>query len=160
MIAIAMTLALVSASAPEAQAAGASEVAAINQVLDGLHQAAARADSEAYFAYYTPDARFIGTDATERWGLDELRAYSQQPFAQGIGWTYYPSNRVVTLADIPCRCLAWFDEELENAKYGTTRGSGVLRLTDEGWKIEQYVLSMAVPNEKAQAVVDLIKQPD
>ena len=38
-----------------------------------------------------------------------------------------------------------------------TRGSGVLRLTEGGWKIEQYVLSFAVPNERARAVVDAIK---
>lgn len=32
-----------------------------------------------------------------------------------------------------------------------------MRLTDDGWKIEQYVLSFAVPNDKADAVVALIK---
>ncbi|MFN3353938.1 MAG: nuclear transport factor 2 family protein, partial [Brevundimonas sp.] len=38
-----------------------------------------------------------------------------------------------------------------------TRGSGVMRLTDDGWKIEQYVLSFAVPNDRASAVVDAIR---
>ena len=40
---------------------------------------------------------------------------------------------------------------------GETRGSGVMRLTDDGWKIEQYVLSFAVPNAAADAVVEAIK---
>ena len=51
----------------------------------------------------------------------------------------------------------YLDEVLDNDAYGTTRGSGVLRLTEDGWKIEQYVLSFAVPNDKARAVVDVIK---
>ncbi|WP_312685611.1 nuclear transport factor 2 family protein, partial [Brevundimonas nasdae] len=38
-------------------------------VVDQMHQAAARADGPAYFETFTPDARFIGTDATERWTL-------------------------------------------------------------------------------------------
>ena len=32
------------------------------------------------------------------------------------------------------------------------------RLTDHGWKIEQYVLSFTVPNDKAKSVVGLIAQ--
>ena len=111
----------------------------------------------AYFALFTPDARFIGTDATERWSLTEFRAFAEPIFARGRGWTYIPRDRVITVAPIDCRCIAWFDEELDNAGYGQTRGSGVLRLTDDGWKIEQYVLSFAVPNDKASAVVEAIR---
>jgi hypothetical protein len=33
----------------------------------------------------------------------------------------------------------------------------VLRLTADGWKIEQYVLSFTVPNDRADAVVEVIK---
>ena len=65
---------------------------------------------------------------------------------------------MVTIAPITCRCLAWFDERLDNASYGETRGSGVLRLTEDGWKIEQYVLSFAVPNDAARDVVAVIRQ--
>jgi hypothetical protein len=102
-------------------------------------------------------ARFIGTEATERWSLSEFRAFAEPIFSRGRGWTYTPSARVITIAPIDCRCVAWFDEELSNATYGQTRGSGVLRLTDGGWKIEQYVLSFAVPNDRADAVVAAIK---
>lgn len=126
-------------------------------VIDALHAAASRADGEAYFALFTPDARFIGTDATERWGLAEFRAYAEPYFARGQGWTYTPVERTVTIAPIQCLCIAWFDEVLENDRYGVTRGSGVLRKTRSGWKIEQYVLSFAVPNDKARAVVEAIK---
>ena len=131
--------------------------AEIAAVLDRLNVASTVADTTTYFALFTPDARFIGTDATERWSLPEFRAYVEPYFARGRGWTYTPAARVITIAPIDCRCVAWFDEQLTNAGYGQTRGSGVLRLTPDGWKIEQYVLSFAVPNDKAAAVAAAIK---
>ncbi|GAA0869847.1 hypothetical protein GCM10009116_16830 [Brevundimonas basaltis] len=153
MLALVAALALPMAplQSPEA------EVAA---TIDALHVAASSADSAAYFALFTPDARFIGTDAAERWTLPEFRAYAEPVFARGQGWTYTPVERTVTLAPIACRCIAWFDEVLNNKSYGVTRGSGVLRLTDGGWKIEQYVLSFAVPNDQARAVVETIRSPE
>ena len=42
---------------------------------------------------------------------------------------------------------AWFDEVLENEKYGLCRGSGVLVLRDDAWRIAQYNLTFLVPNE-------------
>jgi uncharacterized protein (TIGR02246 family) len=144
---IALTLAAVLQTGPDP---AEGEIAA---VLDRLNAASTAADGTAYFALFTPDARFIGTDATERWSMAEFRAFAEPSFARGRGWTYTPHDRVITVAPIACRCVAWFDEELENAGYGQTRGSGVLRLTEGGWKIEQYVLSFAIPNDKASAVV-------
>lgn len=132
--------------------------AAVGAVIDRMHDAASRADGSVYFAQFTPDARFIGTDAGERWSLEAFRAYAEPYFARGQGWTYVPHDRVVTIAPVACRCLAWFDERLDNASYGETRGSGVLRLTEDGWKIEQYVLSFAVPNDAARDVVAVIAQ--
>ncbi|PZO08514.1 MAG: protein with SnoaL 3 domain, NTF 2 superfamily [Alphaproteobacteria bacterium] len=129
----------------------------VEAVIDRMHQAASRADGAEYFSQFTPDARFIGTDATERWSLTAFRAYAEPYFARGQGWAYVPRERTVTIAPIDCRCIAWFDETLNNASYGHVRGSGVLRLTVDGWKIEQYVLSFAVPNDRADAVVAAIK---
>ena len=129
----------------------------VGVVLDRLHEAAAEADGDAYFALFTPDARFIGTDATERWSLEEFRAYAEPHFSQGRGWTYEPTARTVTIAPIDCGCVAWFDEVLAHASYGVLRGSGALRLTDDGWKVSQYVLSFAVPNDDADAVVGVIR---
>lgn len=150
---IAVLFALTLAAAPQAD----NPVAAAGAVIDRMHAAAARADGAAYFAQFTPDARFIGTDAGERWSLDQFRAYAEPIFAQGRGWTYRPHDRVVTLTPDACRCLVWFDELLDNDGYGLTRGSGVVRLTDKGWKIEQYVLSFTVPNDRARAVVEAIQ---
>ncbi|RZJ32344.1 MAG: DUF4440 domain-containing protein [Brevundimonas sp.] len=153
-----ITAAVVLLSAPAAMAQEAE--ADIGHVLDQLNVASTAADTTAYFALFTPDARFIGTDATERWSLSEFRAYTEPYFAQGRGWTYTPRDRVITVAPIDCRCLAWFDEVLDNASYGVTRGSGVLRKTEDGWKIEQYVLSFTIPNDRARAVVAAVKASD
>jgi len=139
------------------QTAPGSAEAEIAAVLDRLNTASTAADGPAYFSLFTTDARFIGTDATERWSLSEFRAYAEPYFARGRGWTYTPSARVITVAPIDCRCIAWFDEDLSNVTYGQTRGSGVLRLTDDGWRIEQYVLSFTVPNDRAAAVVAAMK---
>ena len=136
------------------QATPEAEVAA---VLDQLDAASTAADADAYFALYTPDARFVGTDAGEHWTLEELRTYVGPHFAAGNGWSYPATSRIVTIAPIECRCIAWFEEQLTNDSYGRTRGSGVMRLTDDGWKIEQYVLSLAVPNDLASPIARIIK---
>ena len=132
-------------------------VAQVAAVLDRLNAASAAADGEAYFALFTPEARFVGTDATEHWTLPEFRAFAEPHFARGNGWSYPATDRTITIAPIDCRCIAWFEEKLANESYGETRGSGVLRLTGDGWKIEQYVLSFAVPNDKARQVVEVIR---
>ena len=54
--------------------------------------------------------------------------------------------------------LCWFDEELETQNLGPARGSGVLRHVGSAWKIEQYVLSITVPNERFKAVKQLLEE--
>lgn len=129
----------------------------IGVVLDALHAAAAKADGPAYFALYTPDAVFIGTDAAERWTLPQFRAYAEPHFSKGKGWTYVPRDRHVTLAPLDCRCVAWFDELLDSQSYGVARGTGVLLKTDTGWKVSQYVLTFPIPNDVADEVTERIK---
>ena len=135
----------------------AAEEARIGQVLDRLHQAAAAADGKAYFALFAPDGVFIGTDAAERWSLAEFRAYAEPYFAKGTGWVYHPRTRSVTLADLPCRCIAWFDELLDSDSYGTSRGTGVLVLQDGEWRIAQYALTFPIPNDLAARMTGEIR---
>jgi hypothetical protein len=136
-------------AAPQAVAAEDPKIAAISQVLDRLHASAAKSDGDAYFDLFAKDAVFIGTDASERWTIAAFRAYALPLFAQGKGWSYTPRLRHVTLAQIPCGCIAWFDEILDSAHYGTSRGTGVVTLTPAGWKIEQYALTFPIPNDMA-----------
>ncbi len=128
----------------------------IAKVLDDLHEAASVADEDRYFDQFLPDAIFIGTDASERWTVGQLRAYAAAPFETESAWTYEPLDRHITLA--PDGLTAHFYERLMNAKYGETRGSGVLRQRAGRWRIAQYVLSFSVPNEAAPAVVQAIQQ--
>ena len=129
----------------------------VGAVLDELHAAAARADEDAYFALYSPDAIFIGTDATEHWTVDEFRTYAHPVFADGRGWTYTPRDRNVFFSEDGQ--TAWFDEMLDNEKYGECRGTGVLVRADDGrWLITQYHLTVPVPNDLLPSVVEQIRK--
>jgi ketosteroid isomerase-like protein len=143
------------ASVPPAgeRAAGASAVAA---VLDGFHEAASRADGDAYFAALAPDAVFIGTDASERWSVAEFRAFADPYFSAGRGWTYVPRDRHIHVG--PGGDIAWFDEMLDNASYGVCRGTGVLVRAADGWKIAQYHLTIPIPNDLAKEIVGIIRR--
>ena len=127
----------------------------ITQVLDAFHAAAARADEAAYFAAFAPEGVFMGTDASERWGVAAFRAYAHPHFAAGKGWKYVPRERHVSFSDDAA--VAWFDELLDHEKYGELRGSGVLVKRKEGWKIAQYNLTFTVPNGVAPSVVELLR---
>ncbi|MEM7519043.1 MAG: nuclear transport factor 2 family protein, partial [Planctomycetota bacterium] len=54
--------------------------ATIASLLDDFHDAAARADLERYFGHFAPNGVFIGTDATERWPVEEFRAFCEPYF--------------------------------------------------------------------------------
>jgi len=140
---------------PASAANQAADQAAIAAVLDRLHAAAAAADGRAYFDLYTPDAVFIGTDATERWTLPEFRAYAEPIFSQGRGWTYRPRSRQIILG--PDGRTAWFDELLDSESYGTSRGTGVLLQTPEGWRVAHYALSFPIPNDLARDITARIR---
>ena len=133
--------------------ASTADRAAIDTVVDDFHKAASDADEARYFGHMADDAVFIGTDASERWTVAKFRDYAHPHFAAGKGWTYIPRDRnVVMHGDV-----AWFDELLDNAKYGECRGTGVLRRENGRWKIVQYSLSIPIPNEVAAGVVKMIR---
>lgn len=129
----------------------------VSSVLDALHHNASVADEPAYFALFAPEGVFLGTDATERWTVEEFRAYAQAPFSRGRGWTYVLRDGTRHIEFDPSGSVAWFDEILDNANYGETRGSGVLRRVDGAWKITQYHLTIPVPNDLAGPVVEMIR---
>jgi uncharacterized protein (TIGR02246 family) len=141
---------------------GAGSMAATREetvasVLDQFHKAASAHDFKQYFGLMTDDAVFIGTDATERWGRKEFMDYVKPHFDKGRGWTYQPKKRHIHFS--ANHEVAWFDEILENAKYGTCRGTGVLVKEGKVWKIAQYHLTIPVPNEHAEALVKMIQTP-
>ena len=129
----------------------------VEETLNQFHAAAAKADGAAYFALFAPEGVFIGTDATERWTVEQFKNFAAPYFAKGKGWTYVPKTRHVELT--PQGDVAWFDEILDNQSYGVCRGTGVLRKVGGAWRISQYHLTIPVPNELAAQVVKMIRNP-
>ncbi len=142
---------------PLSQSAASNEAeAAIETVLDAFHLAASEADGELYFSLFSDNAVFIGTDVTERWSIEQFKAFAEPYFLKGQGWTYVPGERHVAV--LPGGTSARFDEILSNESYGTCRGTGVLILTSAGWRISQYSLTIPIPNELARDFVGLIRE--
>jgi ketosteroid isomerase-like protein len=135
---------------------GTRNTQGVDAVLDAFHAAAAVADEERYFTCLAPDAVFLGTDTGERWAGTEFREFVHSLFSEGKGWTYLPSDRSVSIANDGR--TAWFDERLENDFYGECRGTGLLRLQGDGWRIEQYSLSIPIPDELAPEFVAQIRE--
>lgn len=128
------------------------EKKAIQTTLDLWHKAAANADFEAYFSKMTPDAVFIGTDATENWQYDEFKAFAKPYFDKGKAWSFTPVTRNIYIDE--SLKTAWFDELLDT-QMKLCRGSGVLKKVKNRWKIVHYVLSIAIPNDEVKKVVQL-----
>lgn len=130
------------------------ERGSVGMVLDAWHGDASAGNFDAYFDAMSEDSVFLGTDASERWGKQEFMEYAREPFGDGSGWIYVPGERFVAFDDD--RTTAWVDEVLTNAKYGTLRGTAVLRKVGGDWKIAHYSLTFLVPNDKAAGVVEVI----
>ena len=117
----------------------------INKVLDDLHLFASQAKGKEYFKLFDDDAIFFGTDANERWTKLKFQEYAMERFKTGAGWTYNSISRNIYLDND--KNTAWFDEELNNEKYGVFRGTGVLVKSNNIWKIKQYNLLLPIPND-------------
>ncbi|MEO8771037.1 MAG: nuclear transport factor 2 family protein [Ferruginibacter sp.] len=124
----------------------------IAAMLDSFNRAAARADFNKYFSYYTEDAIFTGTDATERWNKQGLMAYAKPYFDKGHGWDFTSIERHIYFDKTGT--LAWFDELL-NTQMKICRGSGVVIKQGTVWKVQQYILSTTIPNEKMDSVIKM-----
>lgn len=127
----------------------------IVQTLDQFNEAAANSDFNTYFDFFTDDAIFIGTDATENWSKKNFMIWAKPHFDKKKTWHFKSIDRHIYFnktAD-----FVWFDELL-NTQMKICRGSGVLIKQNNQWKIQQYVLSMTVPNPLSDSVVN-IKAP-
>ena len=119
--------------------------ASIDDLLNGLHRDAHEGNFQSYFARYSSNAIFLGTDKNERWNIQEFKSYAKPAFSDGHGWTYEVIERNWEgVGD-----TRWFDEILFNEKLGHCRGTGVVQLIDNEWKIAHYALTMLVPNSIA-----------
>jgi len=128
----------------------------VGLTLDTFHQAAEMGIFDLYFDQMTDDAVFMGTDESERWNKQQFMDYAREPFGDGHGWTYKPSDRHIAFNDD--RTIAWADELLTHEKYGTLRGTSVLEKHGRKWLIAHYSLTFLVPNDIAGEVVETIRQ--
>lgn len=128
---------------------------AINALMNNWHRAAAVADADIFFGSMTADAHYIGTDEAEDWTRDEMRNWAKEIFKRDSAWDFKTIKRNIYLAED--NKLGWFDETLDTWM-GVCRGSGVVVLTEEGWKIKHYVLSVAVPNSVIDDYINIYKR--
>lgn len=142
-------------SSPDVLAKG--ERTDIANVLDEWHKAAANAEFDEYFDRMSDDGIFIGTDPTENWQNQEFKEWSKPYFDRGNAWDFTALERNIYFSSE--RNIAWFDELLDT-QMGICRGSGILSKKDESWKIEHYVLSIAIPNENVSEMTELKKEFD
>jgi hypothetical protein len=129
-----------------------ADKAQIGAMLDSFNVAAARSDYDGYFSFYTNDAIFIGTDATEHWDKPAFMVWAKPYFDKKTTWDFTALERNIFFgnhADI-----AWFDELL-NTQMKICRGSGVVVKRDGTWKVQQYVLSTTIPNSLIDTVVSI-----
>ena len=105
----------------------------------------------------TKDAVFIGTDATENWDLKSFKQFSKPYFDQGKAWNFTPLERNIYVS--LNRGIAWFDELL-STQMGICRGSGVMKMDGNSWKIQHYVLSIAIPNDHVDEITKMKQEFD
>ena len=125
----------------------------VNQFIDAWHLAATKADGTTFFGSMAEDAIYIGTDATERWTKSEFVTFAKPYFDRGKAWDFKPRDRDIHVtSDMQS---VWFSELLDTWM-GVCRGSGVLVRTQQGWKIQQYHLSVTVPNAIIKDFIALV----
>lgn len=124
----------------------------IDSLLSSWHRAAANADLETYFEFMDSVSVYLGTDASENWSKDEFHDFCKPYFERKTTWNFTAIERNIFIGKNAE--TAWFDEVLDT-HMGLCRGSGVLEMNKKEWKIKQYVLSVAIPNENMQSVISL-----
>ena len=127
----------------------AKEEVNINSTLDSFNRAAGASHFDEYFAFYTDDAIFTGTDATERWNKQAFMVWAKPHFDAKKAWNFSSLERHIYFDSTGD--LAWFDELL-NTQMKICRGSGVLVKKGPDWKLKQYILSTTVPNNQLDSV--------
>lgn len=125
----------------------------IQTMLDQFNEAAENADFKRYFDFFTEDAVFLGTDATEHWNKKNFMTWAKPHFDKKNTWSFKAVDRYIYF-DKNINGIAWFDELLDT-RMKICRGSGVVVKQGKQWKIHQYVLSMTFPNRVLDTVIKL-----
>jgi len=124
----------------------------VSEFLDSWHKDASNADFKNYFDKIADDGIYIGTDATENWTKKEFEAFAKPYFDKGKAWNFTALQRNIYFSSD--KKLAWFDELLDT-QMKICRGSGIVEFKNGNWKIKHYVLSMTIPNDNSDAVIEV-----
>jgi len=127
----------------------------VKATLRDFHLAASEASAARYFKHFAPDVVSFGTDRSERYTLEKIRAFAGPYLAAGTGWTSVPFEQHVSFS--PDRQIAWFEQHLGREGIGELRSTGVMRKDDGKWRIVHYNLALPVPNELAEGLVAKIR---
>lgn len=130
--------------------------ASIDQMLTRFRNAAENADGKEYFGCLDKDGIFLGTDEKERFTLETLKATFGPNFEKGMGWKRDIKQRYIFVG--PNNQIGWFEEHAQRENLGAMRTTGVVRKTEDGWKIVQYNVSFPVPNEVVNDVAAIIRK--
>ncbi|MFK7949032.1 MAG: nuclear transport factor 2 family protein [Saprospiraceae bacterium] len=133
----------------------AEPIYAIDEMMNNWHRAATVADEDVFFGSMTEDCIYIGTDKTERWLRDELKAWSAKYFKRDQAWDFKTIERQIHVSDDDN--LAWFNETLDTWM-GVCRSSGVVALVNGEWKLKHYHLSITVPNDVVKDFLELVEK--
>ena len=131
----------------------AAESDSVVAFLNRWHLAAAKANAEVFFGSMADTSIYIGTDETERWTKSEFISFAKPYFDRGKAWDFKPYERDIHFSADGDH--AWFSELL-TTWMGVCRGSGMLTKTTAGWKIDQYHLSVTVPNDAIHGFLKLV----
>ena len=133
------------------------QIETIDQLISNWHQSAANANLDEYMNLMDSSFIYVGTDATEKWSKKEFALFCKPYFDKKKTWDFKSLDRTINISSN--QNTAWFYEILET-HMGTCRGSGILKLYNQQWKLKQYVLSLAIPNEDMNKVKQVIHSND
>ena len=132
-----------------------SPTESINQFMDNWHKAAATANVDLFFGSMTKDGIYLGTDKTEKWTRDEMAKWANEYFQKESAWSFTATERDIYFSEDGN--TAWLNEKLDTWM-GVCKGTAVLVLKPEGWKIALYDLSVTIDNNKIDQFLELIKE--
>jgi hypothetical protein len=125
----------------------------VHDFIDRWHRAAAEANARVFFESMSDSSVYIGTDAGERWNKTGFMRFARPYFDAGKAWDFKPYDRDIHIS--ATGEYVWFSELL-STWMGVCRGSGILHKTTAGWRIEQYHLSVTVPNALIKDFISLV----
>jgi len=124
----------------------------VDNLLNTWHKDVINFNLESYFGLMDNDFIFLGTDPKERWSKDEFYGFCKPYFEKKSTWSFKPLWRNIYFSEDGK--TAWFEEQLKTWME-ECRGSGVLVLKNNQWKLIHYNLTVLIENEKVKSFIEL-----